>query len=45
MEIFEDAVRIPGAWFTNRWCDQEVLDLAGAKTAAEAAGGYRNSEE
>ena len=36
MDLYEEAVRIPGTWVSKRWWEQEGLELEGARAAAEA---------
>ena len=46
MEICEETVQTPMAWFSKRWWKQERLDLAGARAAvgADGWGGYGERE-
>ena len=32
--LCKEMVRMPGTWVAKRWQEQEVLDMAGARTAA-----------
>ena len=49
LDLCEKTVRRPGAWVARIWRDQEVLDLAGARsvvvTEVDGDGGSEGEEE
>ena len=51
LDLWEETVRMLGKWVEKRWWEQEGLDMAGARAAAEMSveedrgGGYTGIEE
>ena len=37
IDLCEETARRSGAWFSRRWCKQEVMDLSGARAVVAAA--------